>query len=97
MKPLTHKAVVSKLAAAGLKVCQSEQECHGYNGGHWTIRHLWADTPTDRIEWSVTDDKPTLDNALYVIGHGQEDDLMTDYFAGTFCHSIKLALYLATH
>ena len=97
MQNPTHAAVVRKLTAAGLTIHEAKTtRTSVLDGRPYTERRYWADTKTDRISWLLFNDDVRLANALYVKPHGQEDDLMTDYFAGTFTKKIDLALQLAS-
>lgn len=72
---------IKKLKAVGATIEQ--------NGNHYT-----AFLPAAKLEISDSNGDA---NYLYVSRKGQNDDIVTDYFPGTFCRTIKGAIELAQH
>lgn len=72
---MTHSYLVARLNRAGIPFEKSAMH---------PTQH-WAHTSTHSVRWFAS--APTDHVTPYVLGKNQEDDMMTDYFPGSFCDS----------
>jgi len=84
---VTQKVLLSKLNKAGLKVQMKERVCQ------WGTQYIWwADSEKNTITWYTDSKNPLEATCVYVKPINGRDDMMTDYFCGSFPSSIAQAI-----
>ena len=85
---MLHKSVLAACKRAGIPVTEYPRTGHD---GQPTSSEWVGHGKTHRIEWYASGPETRL-GSVYVIRHGAQDDLMTDYWAGSFVRTVSRAV-----
>ncbi len=90
---MTYKSIRAAMKRAGFPITV-DQDALGHHGSGLVVAH----SPSHTIEWyeDKREDSSGAVQALYVKRNGAEDNLQTDYFAGSFVRTIKAAIQMAS-